>query len=128
MTIGERISNVRISKGFSLTELASIVDVSKQTLYKYEKGIVTNIPLNKIECIAKALNITPAYLMGWEDKDDNNKLVKSITVEHPSADENELITNYRKLNTSGKEKATEYVTDLTTMEKYIADDIKSKLG
>ena len=127
MTIGERITNARISKGFSLTELANMIDVSKQTLYKYEKGIVTNIPLNKIECLAKALNFTPAYLMGWEELETDN-ITPLVSIEHLSIDESELLNNYRRLNTSGREKASEYVTDLTTMKKYIDADVKSKLG
>nr|WP_242843822.1 MULTISPECIES: helix-turn-helix transcriptional regulator [Clostridia] len=35
------------------TELAEKIGVSKQTLYKYENNIVTNIPSYKIELIAK---------------------------------------------------------------------------
>ena len=34
-----------------------------------ETGIVTNIPSEKIEAAAKALGVTPGYLMGWEDQD-----------------------------------------------------------
>lgn len=67
MTIGERINTKRIDKAFSLTHFAEKVGISKQTLYKYEKGIVTNIPLDKIEAIAKALDTTPAYIMGWNE-------------------------------------------------------------
>lgn len=68
MTIGQRIKQLREEKGIGLTELAEIVDVSKQSLYKYETGIVTNIPSDKIEAIADALSTTPAYLMGWDNK------------------------------------------------------------
>lgn len=66
MTVGERILKRRTELGVGQTELADKVGVSKQTLYKYENNIVTNIPLEKIELIAAYLSISPAVLMGWE--------------------------------------------------------------
>lgn len=68
MTIGDRIKKKRENLGISQTELARIISVSKQTLYKYENNIITNIPSDKIELIAKSLSTTPTYLMGWESK------------------------------------------------------------
>ena len=41
-------------------------------IYKYENGIVTNIPLDKIEKMANLFNVSPSELTGWED--NNNKL------------------------------------------------------
>jgi len=67
MTIGQRIKNRRELLNIGQTELADKVHVSKQTLYKYENDIVTNIPSDKIQSIAAALDTTPSYLMGWED-------------------------------------------------------------
>lgn len=67
MTIGERIVVARKNIGISQTTLADKINVSKQTLYKYENNIITNIPSDKIEHIAKVCNISPSYLMGWED-------------------------------------------------------------
>ena len=68
-TVGDRIRATRILEGISQTDLAQKMGVIKQTLYKYETGIVTNIPSEKIEAAAKALGVTPGYLMGWEDQD-----------------------------------------------------------
>ncbi len=67
MTKGEKIKEIRISLGMSQTNFADKIGVSKQTLYKYENDIITNIPSDKIENIAKLGNILPSYLMGWED-------------------------------------------------------------
>lgn len=71
MTIGERIRNQRELIGITQTDLANKVKISKQTLHKYEKNIITNIPSDKIEEIAKVLDVTPAYLMGWIDNLNN---------------------------------------------------------
>jgi repressor LexA len=71
VTIGDRIRNQRELMGITQTDLANKVKISKQTLHKYEKNIITNIPSDKIEEIAKILNVTPAYLMGWIDNLNN---------------------------------------------------------
>ncbi len=66
MTIGDRIKVSRERLGLSQVNLSIKIGVSKQTLYKYENNIITNIPSDKIELIANTLNIFPSYLMGWD--------------------------------------------------------------
>jgi len=68
LSIGKRIKEIRISKNITQDELALKIGTTKQTIYKYENEIVTNIPSQKIELISNALNTTPDYLMGWSDK------------------------------------------------------------
>jgi repressor LexA len=67
MTIGDRIKKTRENLKISQTELANLSNTTKQNIYKYENGIITNIPSDKIETIAKILHVSPAYLMGWND-------------------------------------------------------------
>lgn len=68
MDIGARIAELRARKGISQTELGELLGTTKQTVYKYETGVVTNIPLDRLERIAGVLEVSPAYLMGWEDR------------------------------------------------------------
>lgn len=68
MNKGDRIKHHREMLGLAQTEVANSIGVSKQTLYKYENNIVTNIPSDKIEALARVLGTTPEYLMGWEDE------------------------------------------------------------
>ena len=51
----------------TLEELSKYIDVSRQTMSRYETGAIKGVPSDKIELIASALRTTPAYLMGWED-------------------------------------------------------------
>ncbi len=67
MTIGQRIKTTREELGVSQVDLATACGITKQNLYKYENNIITNIPSDKIECLADALNVSPAYLMGWDE-------------------------------------------------------------
>lgn len=86
MTIGERIKKRRTSLGISQVSLADKVGISKQSLYKYENGIITNIPSDKISQIAAALDTTPSYLMGWDKEDDDATI------------SDRLLTRYRELD------------------------------
>lgn len=67
MTLAQRIHEARISKGLTLEQLGKMIGLGKSAINKYEKGIVTNIPPDRIEALAAALDVTPGYLMGWVD-------------------------------------------------------------
>lgn len=81
MTKGERIKKLRTQANLSQVVLANKIGVSKQTLYKYENDIVTNVPSDKIEKLAEALGTTPPYIMGWEDGFPINPMSKMKDVE-----------------------------------------------
>ena len=66
-SIGARLKALRLDRGLTQDEVGQRVLVSKQTLYKYENDIVTNIPVDKIELLAEVYHVTPAYIMGWEN-------------------------------------------------------------
>ena len=66
MTKGERIKHLREQQNMTQEELAKRLKTTKQTISKYEKNIVTNIPSDRIEAIAIVLNSTPEYILGWE--------------------------------------------------------------
>ena len=59
MTKGQRIKKKREEIRVSQTELANAIGVSKQTLYKYENDIVTNIPSDVIERLSFRLDCSP---------------------------------------------------------------------
>ena len=65
--VGDNIRILRAHRGISQTDLAAAIGESKQTIYKYENGIISNIPLPKIEAIARVLNCTPESLVGWNE-------------------------------------------------------------
>lgn len=68
MTVGDRIRQARLEQDVTQQELADCIGVSKQAVYKYENNIVTNIPTDKVDAIARRLKVSPAYLMGWEEQ------------------------------------------------------------
>lgn len=66
-TKGARIKKAREKIGMSQTDMAEKIGVSKQTLYKYENDIITNVPTDKIEAISRLAGVSPSYIMGWEN-------------------------------------------------------------
>ena len=65
MSIGQNIKKYRLSRGYTLDEVAKKIGISRQTMSRYETGVISNIPSDKIEAIARALDISPALLMDW---------------------------------------------------------------
>ena len=65
-TTGERIRHRREELGISQKDLAETIGTLSQNLYKYEQNIIENIPSDKVEALADALNVSPAYIMGWD--------------------------------------------------------------
>lgn len=66
MTIGQKIKALRITKELSQDDLARYLNITRQAVYKYENGIITNIPIDKIERLASLFGVSPEYLTGWE--------------------------------------------------------------
>ena len=118
-----RIKKRRTDLDMSYQELAKKTGLSKSTLQRYETGSIKNMPIDKLEVIANALEISPAYLMGWEeiytDKKENNKTETSISIK-----ERKLLNNFNKLNETGKDEAIKRVSELTLIPSYKKDEFK----
>lgn len=71
MTIGNRIKIARERKDMTLDEVAKLCNTTKQTIFKYENEIVTNIPYDKIVLLSNALDVSPSYLFGWDEKESS---------------------------------------------------------
>lgn len=67
MNIGRRIRERRIELGLSVDDLAKKLNKNRATIYRYESNYIENLPTSVLESISKILNVTPAYLMGWEN-------------------------------------------------------------
>ena len=91
MNTGEKIKQLRISKGLTLEQVAQSVGVSKPTVLKWERGIIQNMRRDKILKLAQVLGTTPEFLMGWEDVE--NTLEQDIIqmVSHLSREEQEVV-------------------------------------
>ena len=64
---GDRIRQMRLRQKLTLDDVAKYLNVNRQAIYKYEHGVVTNIPLENLEKMAELFCTTPGYLAGWTD-------------------------------------------------------------
>lgn len=115
MTKGDKIRQARLEKALTMEELAKACGTTKQTIYKYETGTVTNIPSDRLELICEILDITPSYLFGWEESGTIEKLEKLATDKH---DTDMLLEYFGMLNDKGRELALVYVKSLADMKDF----------
>lgn len=113
MTTGERMKFRRKELGLSADEVAAALNVSRATIFRYEKGDIEKLPGSALEPLAKALHTTPAYLMGWEES-------PSITppTPPPSLPLRRLTQAMDQLNDEGQTKLVDYADDLVSSGRY----------
>lgn len=70
MSKGQRIKELREKNKMTQEQLAEKLGTSKQAIFKYENGIVTNIPSDKVEMMAKIFRVSPAYIMDWNEPEN----------------------------------------------------------
>lgn len=135
MNIGNRIKEYRKKAKLSQKELAQKIGKGYSTVQKYELNL-TQPPIDVLNKIADVLNIGASALFA-DDDNDLNTLFNALeysdenNIEFPLTNpkminttitlyDNEitLVKDFRELNELGKEKAADYVHDLTENPKY----------
>ena len=67
MEIKDIIRRRREELSLTYEQLGNMIGVGKSTVRKWETGMIENMRRDNIVSLAKALNISPAVLMGWDD-------------------------------------------------------------
>ena len=118
--------------GLTMLDIARMVGVSEGTISRWESGDIANMKRDKIVALANALQVTPAFIMGWEDE-VSDKNVRAANTKKRVALHNGnsspipeispvLADNYSKLNLEGQKKLIEYSDDLVTSGRYSLPD------
>ena len=68
MTIGNRIRNLRKNKHLTQTDLAKMINVSQQTITKWENDNAEPSG-SAVKSLAKVLNVSSDYILGIENED-----------------------------------------------------------
>lgn len=112
--IMNRIQSKRIELKLSYQDLANKTGLSKSTLQRYETGSIRNIPLDKLEILANALEVSPMWIIGYDIP-----IEKEISTKINLDDKTTLLLNsFNKLNDEGKNEAIKRVDELTELNKY----------
>lgn len=68
MDLRNKLKNRRLELNLTLEEVGNAVGVSKSTVMKWETGYIENMKKDKIAVLAKALKVSPLFIMGVEDE------------------------------------------------------------
>ena len=132
--MGQRIRDRRIALELTLDELGKKVGVGASTVRKWETGFIKDMRSDKIQKVADALDVTPAYLMGWDESQNvsveqvhtNNGLIGQAnapvyingenTPVQLSKEETELLRIYKELSVRGRMQLLTKAMDLEAEE------------
>ena len=112
MEVHDRIKQRRKELGLSAEEVAAALGVSRATIYRYESAEIEKMPITILSPLAKVLQCSPGYLMGWEDEPQPEGFNPDHIVTNPKGtgakwlpdniDEQHLLTVFRDLNKHDK--------------------------
>lgn len=76
--ISKRLLQLIEDNDISYGELSKKTNIPKSALQRYATGETEKIPITRIEVIAKALNTTAQFIMGWDENESYNNDIFSI--------------------------------------------------
>ena len=105
--VADRIKECREERGMNADQLGKIIGRDRSMIFRYEKDEIGNIPINVIQEMAIALDVDPAYLMGWSDEKTpfrKNEPIAQMDDEHA-----ELIQRYDALDQCRKDQLMNFL-------------------
>ena len=55
---------------FTYAELEKKTGIAKSSIQRYASGVTKKIPIDAIQAIARALGVSPEYILGWESSEN----------------------------------------------------------
>lgn len=96
MDINRIIKARRLELGLTLKDVSKALGIAESTVSRYESSDIQNMGIDKIEALAKVLQCSPAYLMGWEDSQPPT-IAAHKDGENFTPEELEKIEEYKRL-------------------------------
>ena len=119
MAVQDIIKSRRKELKLTLKEVADKLHVSEGTVSRYESGDIQNMGIDKIAALARVLECSPGYLMGWEET-PNSPAASRGPVDAQKA---QLLKYYELLNEEGRNRLLEQAQFFASQDKY--KEIKS---
>lgn len=96
MTVGQRIKLKREEKGLSQKELANLIGYESKSAVSYIESDKREVPFDKLSEIAKVLDVSPNWLLGWSEEPVFIQTDLSITVEQLKNLDRDQLARVRK--------------------------------
>lgn len=110
-TVGENIRRIRIQRGITQRDLASLIGKSYSSIQKYEMDLATP-PLTVVKKLAEVLDVDKYEIYGWNEFDlESTEIEKSPapnSAELTDPNEDHLISNYRSLDSQKQSSLIDY--------------------
>lgn len=71
--LSNRLRQAIKSSGLSQRELEIKTGIPHSAIQRYAAGDTDNVPISRIELLAKALGVTAEFLLGWDEKAPANE-------------------------------------------------------
>lgn len=110
MTFGQRVKIARENAGLTQSELAKKVGFNSYTTISKIESDNSNTTRDKIVAIAKATNVSPMFLMGYDKSNDISPTIKNI------------IELAKSLNYDGQKVLENYAEFLSNSDAYKLSD------
>ena len=104
--LGDRIRKRRKELGMTQEELAKKVGYKSQTTIGHIEDGTNNVTLPKVEILAKALQTTPGFLMGWDQEEEERQYIEKI------------IGMIKRLDAEDRGRVEERISILLEQDKY----------
>lgn len=124
MSMGDRIKFLREQLGMTQEELGEKIGVQKAAIQKYEKGSVKNIKRSSIKIMCDLFNVSPSYLMGWDEDEEKVKQVAEETKFNERIQKQygkqsvELLQAFNELNAQGRNRAVEAIIEISEIPRF----------
>lgn len=112
MTVGERIKQYRLEKGWTQEELGKHLGVGKAAIQKYESGQVQNLKSSTIKTLCELFTARPFDFIFDELDYDEKPEIEIINTKKTN-----LLKVFTALNTTGQQKIIDYAADLSEISK-----------
>lgn len=111
----KRMKEARERKNITLKELAEVSGCKEATMQRYESGNgIKTVPYDVIITISECLDVSPAYLMGWETpKKENAEILADIAGDPKLMS---YIEKIKEMNNEDRQKVYDYI-DFTIYSK-----------
>lgn len=124
---GTRIKYLRDLAGLSQEELGRRVGLQRAAINKYEKGTVENIPIKTIEKIAQVFDVSPTFIVGWNDTSSNPlsaevKVIQGVQRFY-CKEAVEILEIYSTLDNIGRKRVYQYCHDMDAVYHTEDEDI-----
>lgn len=117
MDISAKLKQRRKELSLTMLEVAQRVGVSEATISRWESGDIANMRRDKIVTLANALNVSPAFIMGW---DDESAIISQEQQDRLPSKDDMTIAMFKQLDNDDKAEIRGEIKQMLKADKYVS--------